>query len=54
MNQEDPLQIAPRIQLLLNRLRKRVRIYIWLAAITLGLILLALTFLFGSMIDSRR
>lgn len=51
MNQEDPVQIDPRIQLLLNRLRKRVRIYIWLEGITLGLIWLALTFWFGFAID---
>jgi hypothetical protein len=51
MNQEDPVQIDPRIQLLLHRLRKRVRIYIWLEGITLGLIWLALTFWFGFAID---
>jgi len=51
MNQENPSQIDPRIQLLLEQLRKRVRIYIWLEGITLGLIWLALTFWFGFAID---
>ena len=51
MNQENPSQIDPRIQLLLERLRKRVRIYIWLEGMTLGLIWLALTFWFGFAID---
>ncbi|MFP6750049.1 MAG: hypothetical protein VB855_00090 [Pirellulaceae bacterium] len=51
MNQENPSQIDPRIRLLLERLRKRVRIYIWLEGMTLGLIWLALTFWFGFAID---
>jgi uncharacterized membrane protein (DUF485 family) len=50
-NSEGTARVDPRIQLMLRALRRRVRIYIWLEGITLGLIWLALTFWFGFAID---
>ena len=51
MNQENKVQIDPRIQLLLDGLKWRVRFYVWMEGISLGLIWLALTFWFGFAID---
>ena len=50
-NSEGTARVDPRIQLMLRALRRRVRIYIWIEGITLGLIWLALTFWFGFAID---
>jgi len=43
--------LNPRIQNLLESLRRRIRIYVWAEGVALGLIWLALTFWFGFSID---